>query len=455
MGNAVRPRTAERLLLRLAEEQATCRLPSVVAGVVRDGSLVWSGGRGRVGGEEPTADTQYRIGSITKTFVGVCVMRLRDEGALDLTDPIGKHLPGTAIGDVTVAQLLSHSAGLQAETNGPWWERTPGGGWDALTQQFGEAIRHRPGSRFHYSNVGFAVLGELAGRLRGSSWDAVVRDEVLEPLGMTRTTTRPVAPHASGFAVHPWADVLLPEPEHDAGAMAPAGQLWSTVTDMARWAAFIAGDTGDVLAADTLAEMRQLQVVDDAPGAVWRGGYGLGLQVWNLDGRRYVGHGGSMPGFLAIVRVDAETGDGVVIMTNSTASMGYDLAPDLAAILSEEEPRMPDEWRPSAVPAEALEIVGPWYWGPTPVVVRALRDGWLDLRGLVGPARSSRFRPEPDGTWVGLDGYYAGERLRIVRDADGVARQLDLASFCLTRTPYDPTAEVPGGVDPAGWHAGE
>jgi CubicO group peptidase (beta-lactamase class C family) len=455
VANAVRPRTAERLMLRLAHEQATNRLPSIVAGVVRDGALVWWGGRGRVQGEQPTADTQYRIGSITKVFVGVCVMRLRDEGLLALTDPVDKHLPGTAIGGVTIAQLLSHSAGLPAETDGPWWERTPGGGWDSLARQFGDAIRHRPGSRFHYSNVGFGVLGELVGRVRGSSWDAVVRDEVLGPLGMSRTTTRPAPPRADGFAVHPWADVLLAEPEHDAGAMAPAGQLWSTIDDLARWAAFLAGDTGDVLSADTLAEMGQPEIVDDTAGAPWRGGYGLGMQVWNMDGRRYVGHGGSMPGFLAVVRVDAETGDGVVTMTNSTASMSYDLSPDLATILATEEPRAPAEWIPAAVPPEALEIVGPWYWGPTPVVIRALRDGWLDLRGLLGPARSSRFRPEPDGTWIGLDGYYAGERLRAVRAGDGAVRQLDLASFCLTRAPYDQTADVPGGVDPVGWRAAE
>ena len=455
MANAVRPHTAERLMLRLAEEQATNRLPSVVAGVVRGGGLVWWGGRGRVQGQPPTADTQYRIGSITKVFVGVCVMRLRDEGLLALTDPVDKHLPGTAIGDVTIAQLLSHSAGLQAETDGPWWERTAGGGWASLARQFGDAVKHRPGSRFHYSNVGFGVLGELIGRIRGAPWDAVVRDEVLRPLGMGRTTTRPVPPHADGFAVHPWADVLLPEPEHDAGAMAPAGQLWSTIDDLARWAAFLAGDTGEVLSADALAEMSKPEIVDDTAGAPWRGGYGLGMQVWNIDGRRFVGHGGSMPGFLAVVRVDAETSDGVVTMTNSTASMNYDLAPDLATILATEEPRAPAEWRPAAVPPEALEIAGPWYWGPTPVVIRALRDGWLDLRGLLGPARPSRFRPAQDGTWIGLDGYYAGERLRAVRAADGSVRQLDLASFCLTRLPYDPTADVPGGVDPAGWRAAE
>lgn len=452
MNNAVRPRTAERLLLRVAQEQATNRLPSVVAGVVRDGRLVWWGGRGRVGDAPPTADTQYRIGSITKTFVATCVMRLRDEGRLDLTDPIGKHLPGTPVGDATVAQLLSHSAGLRAETDGPWWERTAGAGWDSFAAGLESgAQRHRPGSRFHYSNVGYGVLGQLVSQLRGMTWDAAVRTELLEPLGMHRTTTRPVPPHAQGYAVHPWADVLIREPEHDAGAMGPAGQLWSTVGDLANWAAFLGGDSGGLLAPDTLAEMRQPQVVDDPPGAAWRAGYGLGLQVWNIDGARYVGHGGSMPGFLAGLRVDVLGRDAVVAVTNSTAFLSPEFIPDLAAILATEEPLLPAEWTPTAVPSEVLELTGSWYWGPSPLVIRAMADRWLELRGLAGPARASRFRPEADGTWTGLDGYYAGESLRAIRDGSERVVQLDLASFCLTRRPYDPAADVPGGVHPDGW----
>jgi CubicO group peptidase (beta-lactamase class C family) len=305
VAHTVRPRTADHLLRRVAQEQAQNRLPSLVAGVIRDAGMVWWGARGRVDGQLPTPDTQYRIGSITKTFIGVCVMRLRDEGKIALTDRISNHLPEVKETDATIAQLLSHSAGLQAETNGPWWERTPGAGWTELASSLDESTQpHRPGSRFHYSNLGFGILGQLIAEMRGRSWEDVVGSELLGPLGMTRTTTRPEAPYAPGYAVHPWADVLLPEPEHDAGAMAPAGQLWSTLDDIGRWTAFLAGDTGEVLSPDTLAEMQEPQIVDDGRDTSWRAGYGLGVQVWNLDGTRYCGHGGSMPGFLATVRAD-------------------------------------------------------------------------------------------------------------------------------------------------------
>ena len=447
----------ERLL---AAEQVSARLPSVVAGLVRDGELLWSGGRGFTGpaGAEgtPTADTQYRIGSITKTFVAAGVLRAREDGLVDLDDPVGAHLPelGGDLGRRTVGQLLGQAAGVQAETNGPWWERTPGGDWQQLTRILDDdALRHRAGVRFHYSNVGFGVLGELLGRVRGSRWDEVVAGQFLTPLGMTRTSLRPQQPAARGYAVHPWADAVLPEPEHDAGAMAPAGQLWSTVADLARWARVVAGGAG-VLQPASAALMREPQVVDDAREAPWSAGYGLGLQLWNAGGRRFAGHSGSMPGFVAMLRVDVAGGDAVVAMTNSTTGFG-DLPARLLQALADAEPALPRPWRPQALPADVLELVGPWYWGPAPLALRAGADGGLELTGLGGRARSSRFvRAEQEGVWRGLDAYYAGELLRPVRGADGSVSHLDLASFRLTRTPYDPDADVPGGVDPAGWGPG-
>ncbi len=310
----LKPTTVDHLDHVLAVAQRDGRLPSVAAGLVRGGELVWSGAAGsidgRADGRQADADTQYRMGSITKTFVAVCVLRLRDAGRLDLTDRFGTHVPGSALDDVTVEQLLTHAAGTQAETPGPWWERTPGGDWDALVASpVGQ--RFRAGRRFHYSNVGYAALGRLLEVAHGRGWAEVVRDELLEPLGMTRTTTRPSGSAALGLAVHPFADVLLPEPEHDAGAMAPAGQLWTTVTDLARWATFLGGDTADLLSADTLAEMVEPHHVVDDPGQPWVAAHGLGFQVWNVDGARFAGHGGSMPGFLAGLRVRLDAGVGV------------------------------------------------------------------------------------------------------------------------------------------------
>ncbi|WP_219467933.1 serine hydrolase domain-containing protein [Nonomuraea rhizosphaerae] len=436
--------TARALLRRLAAEQAECRVPSLTAAIVRDGGMAWHGARGQAGdGQPPTADTQYRLGSITKSMVAVVVMRLRDEGRLHLLDPLAKHVPG-APGDLTIAQVLSHTAGLTAEPPTAWWERTPGVPADDLITRLGpEHAKHRPGRRYHYSNVGYALLGELVARLRGVPWLHAVREEVLRPLGMSRTTERPQAPHATGYAVHPWADVLLTEPEHDAGAMAPAGQLWSTTADLARWAAFVAGDTGEVLSGDTIAEMRQVATVDD--GDTWTSGYGLGLQLTRHAGRRLAGHTGSMPGFLATVWADPADQVGVLFMANTTSGLTYSLLTDLLDILDEHEPRLPAEWRPSPADPELLAITGLWHWGPKPYTLRLLPGGELLLAPVGAAGRTSRFTPQQDGTWLGLDGYYAGETMRVAGD------HLDVNTFIFTREPYDPAAPVPGGVED--WHA--
>ena len=439
MPEPVLPSTAHTLLARTARVQREGRAPSLVAGVVRDGGLVWSAGRGDV--PEPHTDVQYRLGSISKTVTAVVVMRLRDEGLLHLDHPLDRHLPGTPLGDRTIGQLLSHTAGASAESPGGWWERTPGGSLEDLALTDRDVVLGAA-RRFHYSNLGFGLLGELVARLRGTSWEDAVTAEVLAPLGMTRTTPRPVAPAAAGLAVHPWADVVLPEPEHHAGVMAAAGQLWSTLTDLAAFAAFLLGDTGDVLDAATLEEMTVPAGVDSS-AAGWSA-YGLGLQVLRVDGRTLVGHGGSMPGFLAGVFVDREEQIGGVSLANTTTGLDnvvFGLLEDLRSA----EPRIVEPWTPSPS-AAPLEALGIWFWGPGPYVLRSVGGGMLHLGPLPGRlGRASRFTRRDDGTWVGLDGYYAGERLTIADD------HLDLGTFVFTRTPYDPDAPVPGGVDERGW----
>src|SRR4051794_22380350 len=167
MAEPVLPATARRLLARTARAQRDGRAPSLVAGVVRDGGLAWSAGRGAV--PEPHTDVQYRLGSISKTVTAIAVLRLRDEGRLRLDDPLEGHLPGTPPGNRTGAQLLSHPAGAWAESRGDWWERSPGGPLTDL--QLGEDdVVLGAARRFHYSNLGFGLLGELVARLRGAAW---------------------------------------------------------------------------------------------------------------------------------------------------------------------------------------------------------------------------------------------------------------------------------------------
>ncbi|HEY9369854.1 serine hydrolase domain-containing protein [Streptomyces sp.] len=446
------PSTERALLHRVAVAQSEGRAPSFVGAVVRDGRTVWSGARSCVDGHAPDADTQYRIGSLTKVFTAVLVMRLRDEGLLDLADPLEKHLPGTGVGEVTVAQLLGHSAGLAAESPAPWWERTPGTERPTLDDVLGEKpLLHPSGRGHHYSNPGYTLLGSLVEAVRGVCWEEALHREILQPLGLTRTTVRPTAPHAGGWAVHPWADVMLPEPSEDLGLMAPAGQLWSTAADLCRFAVFLAEGDDQVLAAASVAEMRTPAV---PPGAGdWDGGYGLGVQLLRKDGRTLIGHTGSLPGFVACLWVSVEDGLAAVALANATSGpLTSVVAADLVRIVAEAEPRIPEPWRPlPEVDQELLALTGPWYWGTYAYGLRLEADRGVALEPLRGTGRRARFRALPDGGWIGLNGYYAGETLRVVRREDGSVSHLDLGSFVFTREPYEPGDAVPGGVDEGGW----
>jgi len=430
------PATRRALTRRVAIGQAEGRTPSLVAAVVRDGRQAWCGARSMLEGHEPDGDTQYRIGSLTKTFIAVLVMRLRDEGRLDLADPLGKHLDAGQAANATIAQLLSHTAGLASETPGPWWERSPGELRPELADILGPP-RHPAGRLFHYSNPGYGLLGALVGQLRGRPWEEALRQEILDPLGMARTTVAPDPPHAQGFAVHPWADVMQLEPAEGTGLMAPAGELWSTADDLCRFAAFLLDGDERVLAAKTLAEMR---APASPPGDdVWASGYGLGLQLFRHDGRVLYGHSGSMPGFLATLCVSPADGLAGIALANATSGPDITaISVDLVTIVADNEPRVPVRWKPLREVDQALLVLtGLWYWGPRPYVLRLLADRGLELSPVAGRGRASRFRAEPDGTWTGLDGYYAGETLRLVRGANNTVDHLDLGSFVFTRLPYD------------------
>lgn len=446
MSSRVQDLTARRLQLLLAKDQVDGRLPSLVGGVVRDGELVWTGSHGSVTGSVPPGpDVQYRIGSITKTLVAVVVLQLRDEGLLDLNDRLDKHVPAVEYGDRTIRSLLSHSSGMHSEPAGEWWERTPGGSFDDLADRLGDVPpAFAAGATFHYTNIAFGLLGEVVARLTGVPWFDAVRTRLLEPLEMRRTTYLPEQPAAQGYSVHHFAGTLTEEPSHDAGAMAPAGQVWSTVEDLGRYAAFLASGDDKVLAAATMDEMFTPQ--SGSLASALGGGYGLGFRLVSTKPGVLVGHTGSMPGFLAGLFADRARRTGAVILANGTSGLRCEgLTVDLLAALERSEPTVPPAWRPSTdVPRAVAEVLGVWHWGNTAHAF-TWNGNELVVTLLGSGAEAHRFGLRPDGTLVGTRGYHHGERLEVVRDDVGAVKHLVCATFVYTRTPYDPEAPIPGG----------
>ncbi|MFI5692512.1 serine hydrolase domain-containing protein [Kribbella sp. NPDC051586] len=429
---SVRPDTAAALFAEVAGAQGESRLPSVNAGVVRDGELVWTGVRGRFAtadGGLPGVDVQYRVGSITKTLTAILVMQCRDDGLLSLNDAVGKHLPGIAFGDRTIRHLLAHGGGMNAEPEGPWWERNPGVTFDELTAAMDDSHAVGPADRrHHYSNLGYGLLGEIVARLRGSSWLELAQRRILDPLEMRRTTYFPSGPSAEGFSVHPFSGQLVPEPSYDSGAMAPAGQLWSTIEDLARYATFWIDPVHEVLSRETVEEMAAPVASDPREGLT--ASYGLGLRLIADDPHLLIGHTGSMPGFLAGLFVDRVRRVGAVTLGNATYGRVASLAPDLIRTLTAYEPPVTQEWVPEPTLAQGTDLLGHWYWGNTPLTI-SVSAGILQLTGGL----TTRLSPLAPDLYLGRDGYLAGEKLHVIRDADTITH-LNIATFILTRAPY-------------------
>ena len=444
---------ATRRLERLARgAQAEARIPALSVAVHRADRPLWTLQVGTAGKPDAPLDerTLFRMGSITKTFTAVMVMQCRDEGLLDLDDPIGAHLDLPAHQPLAIRRLLSHTSGLQREPYGDVWDTLQPPGTEQLIAELVHAERVLPPARrYHYSNLGYALLGQLVAVKRDGRWSEVLADRVLRPLQLADVTDAPGDRGAVGYLVDAYSDHAREEPSSDFGGVGPAAQLWATAADLARWAAFLGDPTvldpqGTVLKASTLDEMRwPLTATDEA---LWTVGFGLGVILMPQGDRVvHVGHDGAMPGFLAGAygrRGGSGTPKGMgaaVLGSSGTAMAIVDLPHKLLGAAVEEDPADITAWTPGeAAPEGYRSILGRW-WSEGFEFVFFWRDGALRCRGADDPAGRppAVFAPiegEPDVLRT-VSGREAGERLRLTRDpATGAVVRMHWATYRVTRT---------------------
>ena len=304
---------------------------------------------------------------------------------------------------------------------------------------FAEAERvGRPHTRWHYSNLTYAVLGQVVEKLDGRPWYESLEARLLRPLEMSRTTVGFVDDgHVTGYFVPPFHDVPRPEPVLELKAMAAVGGLASTARDLARWSAFVAAPDAEVLSPDTLEEMCQPQVLTDVDR--WTTGMGLGFFVHrSASGRTWVGHDGGMPGHSTALLTHRESGTGRHRPDEQHLVARPDGARDQAG-----RPRR--RRRPRRGGAVAAGHVGARGAGRhhRPVVLRGPR---LHLLGARGPARGppdgapaarapSVFVADGPDRFRTVSGRERGELLRVTRDDAGRVDRLHWATYLFTREP--------------------
>jgi D-alanyl-D-alanine carboxypeptidase len=297
-------------------------LPSVALTVVHGDQPVWTRafGYANVGARIlATPQTPYRIGSITKTFTATAILQLLEDGKLRLDDRVRDHVTTTAIHarsvgllDVTIRELLTHTSGLQRDLPGTWWTQP------SFPAEFPDDFNatYPSSTEWKYSNVGYALLGEVIAAASGAPWARHIERRILEPLGMASTEAMPDrddARLAMGYSRPTPGAPPVPAQRMDFGAVSAAGSIVSTIEDMSRYLAFHVGDGGPVLGAKSLREMHRPQwLLED-----WQTAWGLGMRVRRVDGRVRVGHPGTAPGFAALMELIPALKLGVAVLTNA------------------------------------------------------------------------------------------------------------------------------------------
>jgi CubicO group peptidase (beta-lactamase class C family) len=299
------------------------------------GGLVHSAAAGRSGdgGTRPDERTAFRIASCTKSFTAAAALLLRDRGVLDLDLPIDSYLPypvpirfADAIARVTTRMLLTMSAGFP--TDDPWADRQESLAVHEFSEVVGAGLRcaWQPGTRFEYSNLGYALAGQVIEAVSGDEYTTFVRRELLRPLELLGTDFAPPAGHRMAVGYRQTPDGWAPQPISSPGVFSAIGGLFSTVTDLSAWAGWLArgfdrGDDAGPLAASSRRELQQLSRIapsraTTAPGA--HEGYGMGLFVEHGDAGRTIFHSGGYPGYTTHMRWHLESGVGAVAFENAS-----------------------------------------------------------------------------------------------------------------------------------------
>jgi CubicO group peptidase (beta-lactamase class C family) len=326
---------------------------SLTVGVVSGDKLVWTKSYGKAYPDLNLAanqDTVYRVGSITKMFTATMLEQLVEAGKVELTDPVEKYFPEVNrvqkrykdAPPITLLQLATHTSGLSREPAHTATYVT--GEPEAWKETLIAALPHvryecKPGKRFSYSNVGYAVLGAALQQAAGSPYLEYLPQHIFFPLGMTHTSlvlTPEVQSHlAKGYQTNRIGSASSAESDLEnrtgRGYKVPNGAIYTTVGDMAKFASFLMGKgPADVLAPDRLLHYQDQYIVSTGapvrlrmtvlgPGLQQRtiDGYGLGMMFVRKGKYIAAGHGGSVNGFSAALYMNRAAGVAVVVLSSA------------------------------------------------------------------------------------------------------------------------------------------
>lgn len=396
----------EALCAKLDKKREEYHVPGMALAIVKDDKVVLARGFGVADVEKKTpADerTVFAIGSSSKAFTSALCAMMVDEGKIGWDDPVSRHFPSFTLSDpaaasATFRDVLSHRTGL-GRTDMLWYAGTAD--IDQVYQALGRAkLKDEFRKAWNYNNNAYAAAGFAAARVAGTDWDALVRDRIFTPLGMTDSSTtidkaRSTGRLSGGYVWDEDAKAFKAKPMRDLRLAAPAGAINSTALDMARWVRLQLGRgefEGKRLVSSAALETTWTKQID-MPG----GGYAMGWMLHDSGGRRAVEHGGNIDGFAAEVGLLPDQSAGFVLLLNVSAS----------ALQGESQGMVWDALFPPAQAAEAgalppeklAELAGAYRFAHLGVDVTALvKDGKLHL-DVPGQMVFELKWPDAQGKW--------------------------------------------------------
>ena len=304
-----------------------------------------------------TAQTVHRIGSVTKQFTAVAIMRLVEQGKLSLDDDVTKYVPNAPTHGrrILVRHLLNHTSGIPSYTDvGAAFGRRarmdlPHDSLLAIVRE--DSLQFDPGTHFYYNNTGYYLLGMIIERLTGKSYGDYLRDSLFVPNGLTSSMYCSVAPiikrRASGYDRGP--NGLVNTDYLSMNLPFAAGSLCSTVGDLVKWTGLL--HSGKLVNASSFAAMTTpVKLTSGRPMS-----YGFGLSIDTLGTHRRVHHGGGINGFISELAYYPNDSLTIVVLANTAPAPSEQIAQAIARVAFGMPPATGPE-RPADLPIPADEI---------------------------------------------------------------------------------------------------
>ena len=362
---------AAELQARIERELRDKNIPAISIALVDDQRVVWSRGFGFQDAAKTrpaTSATVYRVGSVSKLFTDIAVMQLVEKGTLDLDAPVTRYLPGFQPATkpehkpITLRMLMSHRSGLVREPPvGNYFDPTEPSLEKSVASLNGIPLTYSPGEKVKYSNAAIAVVGNVLQATRKQEFEKAVQSSVIDPLGMASSSFLPTPVVKANLASAVMGTVHgrdFPAPTFELG-MAPAGCMYSTVTDLSKFLSALFVEGKPVLKPESLKEMLTPQF----PNAAGKSAFGLGFALSEIDGHASIGHGGAVYGFATELVALPQEKLGVVVIASRDVVNGVTsrLASEALRLMlaAKAGKALPKDEAPIALtPDEARELAG-------------------------------------------------------------------------------------------------